>query len=63
MKLHKYWNKYGNYAVIVLTVLVNAIAMAVCFDYYYDLNDDVMMKDVMAGVYAGTPDGHNMQTL
>lgn len=63
MKLHRYWNKYGNYVVIILTALVNIIAMAFCFDYYYDLNDDVMMKDVMAGVYAGTPDGHNMQTL
>jgi hypothetical protein len=37
--------------------------MAVCFDFYYDLNDDVMMKDIMSGVYTGTPDGHNMQTL
>lgn len=63
MKLHKYWNKYGNCVIIILTVLVNIIAMSFCFDYYYDLNDDVMMKDVMAGVYAGTPDGHNMQTL
>lgn len=63
MKLDKYWDKYGNYVAIILTVLVNVIIMALCFDYYYDLNDDVMMKDVMAGVYAGTPDGHNMQTL
>ncbi|MBD5521032.1 MAG: hypothetical protein HDR03_07360 [Lachnospiraceae bacterium] len=63
MKLDKYWNKYGNCVIIVLTVVVNIIAMSFCFDYYYDLNDDVMMKDVMAGVYAGTPDGHNMQTL
>ena len=63
MKLHKYWNKYGNCVIIALTILVNIITMSLCFDYYYDLNDDVMMKDVMAGVYAGTPDGHNMQTL
>lgn len=63
MKLHKYWNKYGNCVIIILTVAVNIVAMSFCFDYYYDLNDDVMMKNVMAGVYAGTPDGHNMQTL
>lgn len=63
MKLDKYWNKYGNFVIIILTIAVNIIAMSFCFDYYYDLNDDVMMKDVMAGVYAGTPDGHNMQTL
>ena len=23
----------------------------------------VMMKDIISGVYTGTPDGHNMQTL
>lgn len=63
MKFQKFWNKYENCIIAILTILVNIAAMAVCFDYYYDLNDDVMMKDVMAGVYAGTPDGHNMQTL
>ena len=63
MKFHDFRNKYGNFVIIILTILINAVAMSVCFDFYYDLNDDVMMKDVMAGVYAGTPDGHNMQTL
>ena len=37
--------------------------MGFCFDFYYDLNDDTMMLDIMAGAYSGTPDGHNMQTL
>lgn len=37
--------------------------MGICFDFYYDLNDDTMMSDIMSGVYTGTPDGHNMQTL
>lgn len=43
--------------------MVNMILLSVFFDFYYDLNDDVMMKNIMAGVYTGTPDGHNMQTL
>ncbi|MCH5256704.1 MAG: hypothetical protein J1D87_05395 [Lachnospiraceae bacterium] len=63
MKIHRLWNKYENCIIIILTILVNMIAMGICFDVYYALNDDVMIKDVMAGVYAGTPDGHNMQTL
>lgn len=47
----------------MLTIIVNVTLMSVCFDFYYDLNDDVLMKDIMAGAYTGTPDGHNMQTL
>lgn len=39
------------------------IPLAVKFDLYYDLNDDVLIKDVLSGVYSGTPDGHTMQLL
>ena len=39
------------------------LLLGFCFDFYYDLNDDTMMLDIMAGAYSGTPDGHNMQTL
>lgn len=42
---------------------INAFLMGAFFDFYYDLNDDTMMRDIMSGVYSGTPDGHNMQTL
>lgn len=37
--------------------------IALRFDYYYDLNDDVLMKDILAGVYTGTPEGNNIQML
>ncbi|MCH5249254.1 MAG: hypothetical protein J1E98_04960 [Lachnospiraceae bacterium] len=63
MKFHSLWDKYGNCILISLTVIVSVLAMSIFYDFYYSLNDDVMMKDVMAGVYAGTPNGHNMQTL
>lgn len=33
------------------------------FDFYYDLNDDVLIKDILSGVYSGAPDGHTMQLL
>ena len=33
------------------------------FDIYYDLNDDVMIKDILAGIYMGTPETRNMQML
>jgi hypothetical protein len=32
-------------------------------DYYFDLNDDVLMKDLLSGAYSGTPAGHNIQML
>jgi len=33
------------------------------FDYYYDLNDDVLMKDILSGAYSGVPEGLNIQML
>lgn len=39
------------------------IILAVCFDFYYDLNDDTAMKDILSGTYTGVPDGHNIQSL
>lgn len=35
--------------------------LAICFDFYYDLNDDMLIKDIVAGIYSGTPSGFNMQ--
>jgi len=50
---------------------IYALAMVVClfifagfsFDFYYDLNDDVMIKDILSGAYTGKPDGHSIQML
>lgn len=33
------------------------------FDYYFDLNDDVLMKDILSGSYTGAPAGRNIQML
>ena len=63
MRVRSFWEKYGNYIVVALTVIFNIILIGHQFDFYYDLNDDVLIKDIMAGVYTGTPEAHNMQTL
>lgn len=63
MQVRKLWEKYGDYIVVGLTILCNIILIGRLFDFYYDLNDDVLIKDIMAGVYTGTPEAHNMQTL
>lgn len=52
-----------NYILAFAVTAVNIAVMGICFDFYYDLNDDTMMLDIMSGVYSGSPDGHNMQTL
>lgn len=63
MTLQGLYRKYENGILAGFTVICNVILLGICFDVYYDLNDDMMMKDIMAGVYSGVPDGHNMQTL
>lgn len=40
-----------------------SLMLSICFDFYYDLNDDVLMKDILAGIYTGVPEGHNIQML
>ena len=39
------------------------LAIALRFDFYYDLNDDVLIKDIVSGAYTGTPDAHSIQML
>lgn len=56
-------DKYKNCILAFVIVAINVVVMGICFEFYYDLNDDTMMKDIMSGVYSGMPDGHNMQTL
>ena len=51
---------------IVLPVFVTIIMFILCgflFDCYYDLNDDMVIKDILAGSYTGKPDGHTYQLL
>jgi hypothetical protein len=49
-------------AAAILTLLV-IIAAAFFGDFYFDLNDDVLMKDILSGAYTGVPEGHNIQML
>ncbi len=44
-------------------VAAAALILAAAYDYYYDLNDDSAIKDILSGVYTGTPNGHNIQML
>ena len=55
--------RYENFIQVLVVTGISALLMGIVFDFYFDLNDDIMMRDIMAGTYSGTPDGHNMQTL
>lgn len=51
-----------NWMTSLAVVLITAVVLAVCYDFYYDLNDDVLIKDILGGTYSGTPDGHCIQS-
>lgn len=55
--------RYENCILTLAVIGASALLMVFLFDFYFDMNDDTMMRDIMSGVYSGTPDGHNMQTL
>lgn len=55
--------KVNNIVLSFLVVLGVYVVTACCFDFFYDLNDDMVIKDILAGAYSGTPDGHTNQML
>lgn len=59
-KQREKWHDRGLAALFVAGLW---LLLAVFFDFYYDLNDDVAMKDILSGTYTGVPDGHNIQML
>ncbi|MBP3737034.1 MAG: hypothetical protein J6I56_08440 [Lachnospiraceae bacterium] len=63
MNGHKTDNRMKHYAAAGLLMLLLAFVLALRFDYYFDLNDDVLMKDILAGVYTGVPESRNIQML
>jgi hypothetical protein len=52
-----------NLIVSALLTLAVVLITAVIGDFYFDLNDDVLMKDILSGAYTGLPAGHNIQML
>lgn len=63
MKKNKIWKQYENHLIVLITLLISIIIWSIRFDFYYDLNDDVFMRDIMSGSYTGTPDAHSIYAL
>ena len=55
MVLKDFYKKYENCIVALAWLLLLLLFVGIRYDYYYDLNDDVTIKDLMAGVYTGEP--------
>lgn len=53
--------RYQNWILTGLFLLLLLVFVGVRYDYYFDLNDDVLMKDILAGVYTGAPESRNIQ--
>ena len=52
-----------NKTVFIMEAIVVLGIMAVIpgiFDYYFALNDDVLINDIVSGRYSGIPDVHNV---
>ncbi len=47
----------------MLVTAALALIIGTFFDHYYEFNDDVLMKDILSGAYAGTPSALNVQML
>lgn len=48
---------------VVLFIAFLVGGLSVAFDFYYDLNDDTMIKDIISGAYTGIPSGYSVQML
>jgi hypothetical protein len=53
----------GKLCGILTFTLLLVLIPAISFDFYYDLNDDTMIKDIISGAYTGTPSGYSIQML
>lgn len=63
MRAKRFYEKYENYILAGGLLLVLSIVTAIGYDYYYALNDDVLIKDIISGLYTGTPESRNNQML
>lgn len=55
--------KYENQIIAWVIVLILFLMCVLRYDFYFDLNDDTVMKDILAGVYTGVPESRNIQML
>ncbi len=55
--------KIMNFILAGLVVCATFVFVSCFYDFYYDLNDDMVIKDILAGAYSGRPSGYTNQIL
>ena len=48
---------------ILIFMGIMVACLAIRFDFYYDLNDDTAIRDILSGRYTGEPSGYCIQML
>lgn len=61
MQIVKFCKKHENCILALMAVLCMMIFVGFRFDYYYQANDDIYIKNILSGAYTGTPESHNIQ--
>ncbi len=62
MSRHRHTQGHGRWIPLAGTAITLLVA-GLCFDFYYQLNDDVVIKDLLSGAYTGRPEGYTNQLL
>lgn len=55
--------KIQGYSISAGVTILLIVVISTMFDYYYCMNDDTTMRDILCGSYTGTPEGRNIQML
>lgn len=63
MQIKGFCEKYENKILAGGLLLLLMVLIACCYDYFYSLNDDVLIKDIISGVYSGAPESRDNQML
>lgn len=61
MQIAKFYKKYENCILALAATLCMMFLVGGLFDYYYQANDDIYIKNILSGSYTGTPESHNIQ--
>ena len=59
----KRWARWQELLTASIITLFLVILLTCLFGYHYELNDDIMIKDLLSGSYTGTPGGYCIQIL
>lgn len=59
--MRNFAKKHENLILAIITAIAMFVVIAACFDFYYQANDDILIKNILSGTYTGTPESRNVQ--